>query len=215
MWGRLGYPRRALRLHAAARVIDEQHDGSVPTTYEDLRDLPGVGDYTAAAVSAFAFRRRAVVLDTNVRRVLTRSLGGRQFPAVHVNTAERALAESVLPAEDDAAATWSVALMELGAILCKAAAPRCTPCPLREACAWRAAGYPPYDGPPRRGQTYARTDRQCRGRILGMLRDTDEPVPAASATAVWDDAAQRNRAIDSLIADGLVVIGPDGRLALP
>ena len=215
LWGRLGYPRRALRLHAAATIIDERHDGSVPTTYEQLRVLPGVGDYTAAAVTAFAFGRRAVVLDTNVRRVLTRSLRGEQFPAANVTVAERALAESHLPAEDEKAATWSVALMELGAVLCRASSPRCRPCPLREACVWRGAGYPPYDGPPRRHQTYAGTDRQCRGRILGLLRDTDEPVPAASAADLWGDAAQRQRALDSLVEDGLVTVRSDGRLSLP
>src|SRR3954470_7118450 len=69
-WGRLGYPRRALRLHTAARAIVEQHGGEVPASYDDLRALPGVGDYTAAAVATFAHGRRHVVLDTNVRRVL-------------------------------------------------------------------------------------------------------------------------------------------------
>jgi len=215
MWGRLGYPRRALRLHAAATVIDQLHDGSVPTTYEELRGLPGVGDYTAAAVTAFAFRRRAVVLDTNVRRVLTRWLGARELPATNITVAERGLAESVLPAEDDTAATWSVALMELGALLCRPTAPACGHCPLRDVCAWRAAGYPPHVGPQRRGQTYAGTDRQCRGRILGLLRDSDEPVRPAFAAAVWDDAEQRDRALASLIEDGLAVISSDGRLALP
>jgi A/G-specific adenine glycosylase len=215
MWGRLGYPRRALRLHAAAVVIDERYNGSVPTTYEALRGLPGVGDYTAAAVTAFAFRRRSVVLDTNVRRVLTRLLGGREFPAASVTVAEHELAESVLPAEGDTAADWSVALMELGALLCRPTTPRCGQCPLRDVCAWKAAGYPPHDGPPRHSQAYAGTDRQCRGRILGLLRDSEEPVLSASAVAVWDDAEQRERALASLIEDGLTVVGRDGRLALP
>ncbi len=215
MWGRLGYPRRALRLHAAATVIETEHDGEVPSTYDELIALPGIGDYTAAAVSAFAFRKGAVVLDTNVRRVIGRWMAGAEYPGAHITVAERELAESVLPAEDDTAATWSVALMELGALLCRPTAPACGHCPLRDTCAWRAAGYPPHAGPPRRGQTYAGTDRQCRGRILGLLRDSDEPVRPASAAAVWDDAEQRDRALASLIEDGLAVIRSDGRLALP
>ncbi len=215
MWGRLGYPRRALRLHAAATVIDELHDGSVPTTYEALRGLPGVGEYTAAAVTAFAYRRRAVVLDTNVRRVLSRALEGRQFPSRQVTVAERDLAESVLPPDDETAATWSVAVMELGALVCTAATPRCEACPVAAGCAWRAAGRPPYDGPARRARPYVGTDRQCRGRILGLLRDSDEPVPAADIVTAWDDEEQRIRALDSLLADGLAVALRDGRLGLP
>ena len=215
MWGRLGYPRRALRLHAAASVIDERYDGSVPTTYEALRGLPGVGDYTAAAVTAFAFRRRSVVLDTNVRRVLTRLLGGREFPAASVTVAEHELAESVLPAEGDTAADWSVALMELGALVCRPTNPACGRCPVRQACAWRGADCPPHDGPERRAQTYAGTDRQCRGRILSLLRDTDDPVSTTDVVGVWDDPVQRERALASLIQDGLAVIHGEDRLALP
>ncbi len=215
MWGRLGYPRRALRLHAAATTIAELHNGSVPTTFEALRGLPGVGEYTAAAVAAFAFRKRVAVLDTNVRRVLARTIQGRQFASPHVTKAERRLAESVLPGDDETAATWSVALMELGALVCTAALPRCESCPLRASCAWRAAGQPSYDGPARRAQAYAGTDRQCRGRILSLLRDNDEPVAAADTATLWEDAEQLSRALDSLVADGLVVSLLDGRLALP
>src|SRR5689334_2832010 len=135
-WGRLGYPRRALRLHAAATVIRDQHDGVVPDTYEELIALPGVGDYTAAAIASFAHGRRHVVLDTNVRRVLARTLTGVEFPAQAVNKAERELATSVLPEADDQAATWAVASMELGAIVCTAANPACARCPVADLCAW-------------------------------------------------------------------------------
>ncbi|MBA2698892.1 MAG: A/G-specific adenine glycosylase [Nocardioidaceae bacterium] len=214
MWGRLGYPRRALRLHAAATVIEREHQGEVPTSYDELRRLPGVGDYTAAAVTAFAYRKRALVLDTNVRRVLVRWLGGSQFPPQHVTATERLLTETVLPTDGDVAATWSVALMEVGALLCTATRPTCVPCPVRDLCAWRAAGYPPHDGPPRRGQSYAGTDRQCRGRILALLRDSDDPVAASAVASVWDDAAQRQRALSSLLDDGLVVAHGE-TLALP
>jgi A/G-specific adenine glycosylase len=215
MWGRLGYPRRALRLHAAAVAVDTRHDGALPTTYDELRALPGVGDYTANAILAFAHCRRAVVLDTNVRRVHARLLGGRKLPPVAVTAAERRTATDLLPEDPHTAATWSVAVMELGALVCRARSPRCPVCPVTDLCRWRMAGSPEYDGPPRRGQTYAGTDRQCRGRILALLRDTDDPVDQDLVTTVWDDAAQRHRALRSLLDDGLVVEGQDGLLALP
>ncbi|MER6942126.1 A/G-specific adenine glycosylase, partial [Nocardioides sp. NPDC000441] len=145
-WGRLGYPRRALRLHAAATAIVEQHDGEVPATYDELIALPGVGDYTAAAIATFAYGKRHVVLDTNVRRVFARTLSGVEFPAQSVNKAERELAAGVLPQDEPTAATWSVAVMELGALVCTAANPSCTRCPVADQCAWRAAGHPAYDG---------------------------------------------------------------------
>ena len=99
-WGRLGYPRRALRLHAAAVAITEQHAGVVPDSYDDLLALPGVGDYTAAAIASFAYGRRHVVLDTNVRRVFARAVAGVEFPATAVNRAERELATSLLPDDE-------------------------------------------------------------------------------------------------------------------
>ena len=122
-WGRLGYPRRALRLHAAATAIVERYDGEVPSAYDELLGLPGVGDYTAAAVASFAFGQRHVVLDTNVRRVLARVLGGVEFPGASVTRAERDLATSVLPEDDETAATWAVAVMELGALVCTVGQP--------------------------------------------------------------------------------------------
>jgi A/G-specific adenine glycosylase len=204
-WGRLGYPRRALRLHAAATAIVERHDGAVPASYDDLLALPGVGDYTAAAIASFAFGRRHVVLDTNVRRVLARTVTGVELPAPAVTRAERVTAAELLPEDEPTAATWAVAVMELGALVCVATAPRCGACPVADACAWRAAGYPAYDGPPRKVQTWAGTDRQCRGRLLAVLRDTEGAVPAARLDAAWAEEAQRVRCLASLVADGLVV----------
>ena len=214
-WGRLGYPRRALRLHAAAAACVERFEGQVPSAYDDLRSLPGVGDYTAAAVLAFAYGRRAVVLDTNVRRVLARVLGGAEHPRPSVTVEERRAADAVLPDDDATAAAWSVAVMELGALVCTSAAPRCEACPVRVSCAWVAAGRPPYDGPPRKVQAFAGTDRQVRGRLLAVLRESASPVAKAELDAVWDDAVQRERALDGLVADGLVDPLPDGRYALP
>jgi A/G-specific adenine glycosylase len=214
-WGRLGYPRRALRLHAAATAIRDEHGGEVPADHDALRALPGVGDYTAAAIATFAYGRRHVVLDTNVRRVLARAVSGSEFPARSVTRAERDLAAGLLPADEPTAATWSVAVMELGALVCAADRPRCDACPVLARCAWHAAGRPAYDGPPRPVQTYAGTDRQCRGRLLAVLRDAPGAVPRDRLDAAWDDHDQRARCLASLLADGLATVTADGRYALP
>jgi A/G-specific adenine glycosylase len=213
-WGRLGYPRRALRLHAAATVIVERYAGRVPSSYDDLRALPGVGDYTAAAIATFGFGHRHAVLDTNVRRVLARLVGGYELPPVSATAAEKQLAESLLPADESDAAAWSISLMELGALVCTAARPRCDACPVADRCTWRVAGYPAYDGPPRRAQTWAGTDRQCRGRLLAVVRDADGAVSKTRLDHAWTDDPQRERAVASLLADGLLVEVPEG-YALP
>jgi len=202
-WGRLGYPRRALRLHAAATAIVEQHGGEVPDSYEALRALPGVGDYTASAIASFAFGRSHPVLDTNVRRVLGRAVSGVEFPAASITRSERELAASLVPEVDPE--LWAVAVMELGALVCTAAAPKCGACPIRAQCTWQRAGKPAYDGPARKGQTYAGTDRQCRGRLLAVLRDAEGAVPISRLEVVWADVPQRERALASLLDDGLVV----------
>jgi len=215
MWGRLGYPRRALRLHAAATRIVDEHGGLVPDEEADLRALPGVGEYTAAAVRAFAFGRRSVVLDTNVRRVLARAVGAQQHPPPTLVSAERARADAIVPAEPAPAARWSVAVMELGALVCTAAQPRCDACPIAGSCAWVAAGRPPYEGPPRPVQRYAGTDRQARGRLMAVLRGARSAVPGFALEDAWPDPVQRDRALDGLVADGLVEPLPGGAYRLP
>jgi A/G-specific adenine glycosylase len=214
-WGRLGYPRRALRLHALATEVVARHDGRLPTSYAGLRALPGVGDYTAAAVASFAHGARHAVLDTNVRRVLARTVTGLEFPAQSVTRAERDLAAGLLPEDGPTAASWAVATMELGATVCVAAAPRCADCPVADLCAWREAGYPAYDGPPRRGQTYDGTDRQCRGRLLAVLRDSDGPVHRGRLDEAWPAEDQRARCLASLLHDGLVTQVSEHAFALP
>ncbi len=216
-WGRLGYPRRALRLHAAATAIVDRHDGEVPASYDDLRALPGVGDYTASAIASFAFGGRHPVLDTNVRRVFARAVSGVEFPATAVTKAERELATSLVPgpAEDPDAATWAVAVMELGALVCTAANPRCAACPISDRCAWNLAGKPSYDGPPRKAQAWAGTDRMVRGRLMAVLRETEGSVARHRLDGTWPEPVQRDRALESLLADGLVVVTDDGRYALP
>lgn len=204
-WGRLGYPRRALRLHAAATAIRDCHGGEVPHSRAELLELPGVGDYTAAAIASFAHGQRHVVLDTNVRRVFARAVQGVEFPSPTVKKAERDLAATLLPADDPSAATWAVATMELGALICTANKPACDRCPVQHLCAWVAAGKPPYAGPPRKVQTFAGTDRQVRGRLLSMVRESDVAVPKYRLDTVWPQDVQRERALDSLLADGLLV----------
>jgi A/G-specific adenine glycosylase len=213
-WGRLGYPRRALRLHAAATTIVACHAGVVPDDLAALRALPGVGDYTAAAVAAFAYRQRVPVLDTNVRRVLARQQRGSAAGPAHLTRAERDLAERLLPPDPATAARWSVAVMELGALVCTAVAPRCDACPLVPRCAWLAAGRPA-PATPRRAQPFAGTDRQVRGLLLADVRDAAAPVPAAALASLWPDQVQRERALASLLADGLLARDEDGGLRLP
>ncbi len=214
-WDRLGYPRRALRLHAAAVAIVERHGGEIPDDEVQLRTLPGVGEYTTAALRAFAFGHRAVVLDTNVRRVLARVLAGDEHPAPTLAAAERARADAVVPAADGQAALWSVAVMELGALVCTSSAPRCPACPVRGSCAWLAAGRPAYAGPPRRVQRFAGTDRQVRGRLMAVVRESEGPVPRVALDAVWAESIQRERALDGLVADGLLVPLDDDLFRLP
>ena len=201
-WGKLGYPRRALRLHASAVAIVERHGGDVPSDLDELRALPGVGDYTAAAIASFAFGQRHVVLDTNVRRLFARTVQGIEYPAESITATERELGADLLPDQD--ADRWAAATMELGAVVCTAKTPRCNGCPIDDRCAWNLAGRPAHAGPPRRGQAYAGTDRQVRGRLLDVLRGSDEPVTQAALDAAWDDADQRERSLASLLADGLV-----------
>ena len=208
-WGRLGYPRRALRLHETAVILTERHGGIVPADAQALLRLPGIGSYTAAAVASFAFGQRHAVLDTNVRRVLARLVTGVPQPP-----AAPSVAETLLPAEPAIAARWSVAVMELGALVCTAASPRCDACPVARECAWLAAGRPPAAAR-RRTQRYDGTDRQCRGRLLAVLRDSGTPVSRPDFDAVWAGRAQLARALDGLVADGLVDPLPDGRYALP
>ncbi len=212
-WGTLGYPRRALRLHAAATAIVDRHGGEVPSTYDALLALPGVGDYTAAAVAAFAFGAGTVVLDTNVRRVLERVVGGKAAVGPAPTAAERARAAALLP-DGGLAPRWSVAVMELGALVCRPANPRCSPCPLAPQCRWQSAGRPASLLPQHR-QAWVGTDRQARGRLLAVLRAAQVPVAAADLEGAWPEPEQRARALASLVADGLAERGVDGCLRLP
>jgi A/G-specific adenine glycosylase len=212
-WGKLGYPRRAKRLHECATVIARDHGDVVPDDVDILLTLPGVGSYTARAVACFAYQQPVPVVDTNVRRVVARVVHGRADAAAVSAVRDHADVSALLP-NDSSAHRFSAALMELGAIVCTSRAPRCGLCPL-SGCRWRQAGYPPAQGPARRLQAYAGTDRQVRGRLLDVLRDNEFPVTRADLDVAWlTDNEQRERALNSLLADGLVIQMADGRFAL-
>jgi A/G-specific adenine glycosylase len=212
-WGKLGYPRRAKRLHECATVIARDHADVVPDDVDTLLTLPGVGSYTAHAVACFAYRQPVPVVDTNVRRVVARVVHGRADAAASSTVRDQAGVSALLP-NDSSAHRFSAALMELGATVCTARSPRCGLCPL-SACRWRQNGYPPAQGPARRPQAYAGTDRQVRGRLLDVLRASDFPVSRAELDVAWlTDTEQRDRALNSLLADGLVTQTTDGRFAL-
>jgi A/G-specific adenine glycosylase len=211
-WGKLGYPRRAKRLHECAVAIASGYGDEVPADVETLLSLPGIGAYTARAIACFAYRQRVPVVDTNVRRVVARAVHGRADAAA---SSPRDLEDvaALLPNDDDAP-RFSVALMELGATVCTARAPRCGLCPL-SVCAWRSGGFQEGTSQARRVQRYAGTDRQARGRLLDVLRGNKSPVARAQLDMAWlTDTAQRDRALDSLLVDGLVEQTADGRFAL-
>jgi A/G-specific adenine glycosylase len=213
-WGKLGYPRRALRLRETAVALVERHGGTVPADVPALEALPGIGTYTARAVACFGHGQPQPVVDTNVRRVVARLVHGRA-EALNARAADLDDIAALAPADPGRAVRFSVATMELGALVCVAGTPRCAACPVRDRCAWRLAGYPEHDGPPKRVQKFAGTDRQVRGRLLDVLRAAAHPVEAAELEPAWDDAVQRSRCLDSLLVDGLVEQTPDGRFTLP
>lgn len=214
-WHRLGYPRRALRLHAAAVAITEQHSGIVPEDIEQLLALPGIGEYTARAVAAFAYGHRHPVVDTNVRRVLARAIDGQGEAGPPSTTRDLAAMDVILPRGLADARLASAAVMELGAIVCTARAPRCDVCPIVRQCVWRLDGYPPYLGPRAATQKkFEGSDRQVRGLIMAELRASDAPVTAEEIKLVWPDVAQRERALAGLLHDGLAVTTAAG-LTLP
>ncbi|WP_028848581.1 MULTISPECIES: A/G-specific adenine glycosylase [Thermocrispum] len=215
-WGKLGYPRRALRLHQTATVIATEHGDVVPADVETLLRLPGIGDYTARAVAAFAYDKRAPVVDTNVRRVVARAVHGAGDAGPASMTRDMADVEQLLPDDEARAARLSAALMELGALVCVARTPRCSRCPLVQTCAWQRAGCPAYTGQPARPvQRYAGTDRHVRGLLLDVLRGSPEPVDKTQLDAAWPIDGQRDRCLHSLLEDGLVEQIADGRFALP
>jgi len=199
LWQGLGYPRRAKNLHDAARQIVRQ--GHFPSTLDGLLELPGVGRYTARAVLAFAFDREVGVVDTNIARVLAR-VEGRRLTAREAQAA----ADAAVPRGESWA--WNQCLMDLGAALCRPAAPGCRDCPLQSRCAWHGHGEDPAPGSAGVSRTQARfdgSDRQARGRLMKAL--VDGTVGRDQVAEVMRCSADRaDRLIDDLTSEGLVLI---------
>ena len=213
-WDRLGYPRRALALHACAVAITEQHGGVVPRDVDALLALPGIGDYTARAIAVFAYRDRHPVVDTNTRRVIARAVSGDGEPPAPSKRDLLAMS-ALLPNDLEEAHDFNAGMMELGALVCVARSPRCGECPLLGMCAWQRAGYPPSLGPARRTQAkYEGSDRQVRGLIMAKLRAARHPVDRELLAELWPDVEQFDRSLAGLLADGLAVQSEAG-LQLP
>ena len=210
-WGRLGYPRRALRLHECAKVISTQYKGQIPETQSELRELPGIGDYTSAAIIAFAFEGRSLVLDINIRRVFARVVDGVEVPTTAPTKSERAEREKLIPRKNPH--LWAAATMELGALICTAKNPKCGQCPLADQCIWRSLDYPLSDQP-KRTQSWHGTDRQCRGVIVQALRE-NPALKKREIMELWDVPSQVEKALLTLLEDGLVVEQKGQRFSLP
>ena len=199
-WGRLGYPRRALRLHQCAKVITRDLKGVIPNTEVELRKLPGIGEYTAAAVVAFAFKGRSLVLDINIRRLFSRLYKGEEVPPTAPTKAERVEYGEYLP--DKNAHIWAAATMELGALICTAKNPLCGRCPVADQCQWRSLDYPVIERV-KRTQSWHGTDRQCRGTIVQALRENQQ-LKKKEILLLWDVPSQAEKAILTLLDDGLI-----------
>jgi len=233
-WQGLGYNRRALALRATAQAVEDR--GGWPGTVEELAALPGVGPYTARAVACFALGLRVAPVDTNVARVLARSLAGTD-PAELTPAARQRLADQALPPAAGPAAqrpdipigdpdpsgrawTWSSALMDVGALHCRPR-PRCDGCPLELTCRWRALGPAAPPAPPRAQAPFATSDRRWRGAVVRALAGAPEGLDRGDlAAAVQVTAAGRpdgwfDTLLARLEAEGMVATGADGRLRLP
>ena len=219
-WDRLGYPRRALRLHAAATTIATEFDNKVPADQTTLLSLPGVGSYTAAAIACFAYGIPTTVIDTNIRRVHARAFRGMALPEPSLTKAETMLAEELKPEDADLACTWNAATMELGALVCTARKPGCEACPLLDVCAWQLSGCPePHYTP--KGQPWHGTDRQIRGKLVQTLREHHGCMPIDELLSAvdfsWADLERKRHCLDGLLTDGLLEVtgNNDERIQLP
>jgi A/G-specific adenine glycosylase len=210
-WGRLGYPRRALRVHECAKVITKELKGKIPTTEVELRKLPGVGEYTAAAMVAFAFSGRSLVLDINIRRLFTRLFDGAESPTTSTTKKEKVRYEELIPKKDPH--IWAAATMELGALVCTSQSPKCAICPVADKCLWRSLDYPKSDAVKRR-QSWHGTDRQCRGAVVQALRE-NEVLTKAQIAQLWDVPSQLEKALLTLLDDGLIEARGKSKYSLP
>lgn len=233
-WDRLGYPSRALRLKECASYIVEQYEGEVPSHVDDLLKLPGIGPYTASAVSSFHYHQRLPVLDTNVRRVIGRIFTGQAVPPSSSPTrAEIKFSWQCLPEDAQESAEWNVSVMELGALVCTSRKPTCHACPVADLCTWKA-----FDCPPptvtRKSQGWKGSDRQARGQVMALLRrrhssgeegrshagDTPSSLTTyeellEAASLADGEETQAQRVINALVQDGLIRGNADTGFCLP
>lgn len=200
-WSGLGYDRRAVRLHAAARAIVEEHGGRVPADVEALRRLPGVGPYTASALASIAFGEPVPALDVNVERVVARCRLGREAHEAGWDRVREAASAWI---DRDAPGAWNQAVMDLGREVCRPR-PRCGACPLASGCAFRGSGRRPTSAPRRQGR-FEGSFRQVRGRVLAVLRERGSASLGALESAIDDPRV--GRAVGALAHDGLVSAGP-------
>jgi A/G-specific adenine glycosylase len=210
-WGRLGYPRRALRLHECAKEITHNFKGKIPESQAELRALPGIGEYTAAAITAFAFEKRSLVLDINIRRLFARLFDGVETPTQTATKVEKSRYEELIPKKDPH--LWAAATMELGAVICTSQSPKCGICPVAHVCTWRSLDYPKSDIVKRR-QSWHGTDRQCRGTIVQALRE-NEVLTKSQITQLWDVPSQLEKALLTLLDDGLIESRGKNKFSLP
>lgn len=238
MWAGLGYNRRAVNLQRTARAVLEEHSGTFPRSVAELRQLPGIGPYTAGAVACFAFEQDVAFMDTNIRRVLRRCLvGPEDQPPATPDRELLTLGQAVIPSGQGW--TWNQAIMELGALICTATTPTCWRCPLRTDCrayaAWRSADeqvfattpaadtpYPPVRRPvrrvaERREAPFVGSNRYYRGRVIAALREIE---PGTTLTLeqlgprLRDDYTSEHlpwlrELLAGLVRDGLVALRDD------
>jgi A/G-specific adenine glycosylase len=218
-WRGLGYNSRAMRLHALAKLVVERHGGVLPREPEMLRALPGIGPYTAAAIRAFAFEEDDAALDVNIRRVVHRVSFGVEYPPRASERELDAVARAAVPSGK--AHDWNSAMMDLGATICTARAPKCLVCPLRADCAAApldpaqlaqlAAAHAPRR-PPQNAIPFEQTTRFLRGRVVDRLRDVprDEPMQLATLEEALRESVPPERlpeiaaVVDSLVSEGIV-----------
>jgi A/G-specific adenine glycosylase len=207
-WQGLGYPRRAARLHQCAGILVSTYAGEVPRDLAGLLALPGIGPYTARAVLAFAYDEHTMPVDTNIGRVLARVAG---------HSLTRAEAQAMGDSMACEGRRGALALMDLGATVCRPRVPRCDWCPLRADCRWAGTKVPDpaasSAAAPRAQAPFAGSDREGRGRLLRAAGV--HPVTDPAAAAGWPDDPQRAlRVVASLVSEGLLSIDGEGRYTL-
>jgi A/G-specific adenine glycosylase len=221
IWSGLGYNRRALNLHRAAKAVMEEHGGRLPETVEELRKMPGIGPYSAAAIACFGLGQQVAMVDVNVQRVLSRILWGDESPRPPKQVA--ALAQEALP--EGRAEDWNQALMDLGATVCVARVPRCLICPARDVCLLYAGyvqGAQPVRKVAERQAPYVGSRRYYRGRVVEALRGatTGEGLtladlgPSVKTGFSAEDMPWLTALVEELAKEGMVDFR-DGRAALP